>query len=318
MCLTCDLKSIQVHSMIIYNTTLSHLLPPIDYDIHLTVDLADFTVIGQSVTNLNIVEETSYIIIHVNYMNIMQHSIKQNGANVAVKSNFTYKENDFYVIRLEKSLSIGKAELDMTFDYMLGEDLNGFYRSSYKDKSGDTHWLATTQFEPTDARNAFPCFDEPALKANFTISVTHDKDLNVHSNMPIERQDPISDTMMKTSFETSVKMSTYLVAFVVSEFECMTTQTRTEKPVNVSSGSSGKSFVLLLIPSVHPSLPLSLSHSLTHYLIPSLHPSLSPPCTHSFTPSLLPSHSLTHSLSHSFPSPFPLSFFHLFAPCLHR
>ena len=300
--------------MIIYNTALSLLLPPIDYDIHLTVDLADFTVMGQSVTNLNIVEETSYIIIHVNCMNITQHSIKQNGANVAVKSNFTYKENDFYVIRLEKSLSIGKAELDMTFDYTLGEDLSGFYRSSYKDKSGDTHWLATTQFEATDARKAFPCFDEPALKANFTISVTHDKDLNVHSNMPIERLDPISDTTIKTSFETSVKMSTYLVAFVVSEFECMTTQTRTEKPVNVSSGSSGKSFVLLLIPSVHPSLPLShsLTHSLTHYLIPSLHPSLSPPCTHSFTSSLLPSHSLTHSLthslSHSFPSPFPLSF----------
>ena len=277
----------------------------VDYNIHLTVDLADFTVMGQSVTNLNIVEETSYIIIHVNCMNITQHSIKQNGANVAVKSNFTYKENDFYVIRLEKRLSIGKAELDMTFDYLLGEDLSGFYRSSYKDKSGDTHWLATTQFEATDARKAFPCFDEPALKANFTISVTHDKDLNVHSNMPIERLDPISDTTIKTSFETSVKMSTYLVAFVVSEFECVTTQTRTEKPVNVSSGSSGKSFVLLLIPSsllpshslthslshslsspfplssmhslIHSLSPsLSLTHSLTHYLIPSLHPSLSP------------------------------------------
>ena len=185
--------------------------------------------------NLNIVEETSYILIHTKSMNISSFSVVQNNQSIAVVSNFTYKENDFFVIILKNSLAIGKATLKMSFSYILSDGLVGFYRSSYKDANGSMHWIATTHFEPTDARKAFPCFDEPALKANFTISITHSSSLNAHSNMPVVSQIASTrDRMVTTSFDTSVKMSTYLVAFVVSNFQCLTRQTDTVHKVNVS------------------------------------------------------------------------------------
>ena len=206
---------------------------PADYIVTLTADLEKFTVTGSSVINLNVVEKTSYIIIHAKSMNISGFSVIQNNKNIAVSKNFTYEKNNFYILILKTSLLIGKAILIMNYDYTLGDDLVGFYRSSYSDASGTTHWIATTQFEPTDARKAFPCFDEPALKANFTISITHSSELNAHSNMPVVSSSR-DGAMVTTAFETSVKMSTYLVAFVVSDFECMTQQTETEYGVNVS------------------------------------------------------------------------------------
>ena len=201
------------------------------------MDINEFTVSGRSVINLNIIEETSYIIFHVKLMNISSFTVTQNNERIIVKSNFTYEDNEFYILSLENRLSVGKATLELSYSYILGEYLVGFYRSSYKDANGTTHWIGTTHFEPTDARRAFPCFDEPALKANFTISITHDSSLNAHSNMPVRScsNTPGSEGLMTTtSFETSVKMSTYLVAFVVSDFECMTQQTDTEPRVNVS------------------------------------------------------------------------------------
>ena len=182
---------------------------------------------GQSSINVDVVDETQNIILHAKKMNIVDYSVSQDGQNMKIKSAFFYSENEFYVITLEENLRLGAARLNFVFEYELGETLVGFYRSSYNDSAGETHWIATTQFEPTDARRAFPCFDEPALKANFTISITHDAALNAHSNMPVRNESSVEGGLTKTSFLTSVKMSTYLVAFVVSDFECISNSANT-------------------------------------------------------------------------------------------
>lgn len=199
------------------------------------MDIDKFTVTGSTSINLNVTQQTSYVLIHIKEMNISWFRVTQDGVDIAVERNFTYKENQFFVVVLASSLSVGSATLEMRFYYPLGDGLVGFYRSSYKDSSGDTHWIATTHFEPTDARKAFPCFDEPAMKANFTISITHSSELNAHSNMPVREEVAGEDgSTVTTSFETSVKMSTYLVAFVVSDFECITQKSNTTFQVNVS------------------------------------------------------------------------------------
>ena len=113
----------------------------------------------------------------------------------------------------------GPARLDISFTGVLNDQLHGFYRSSYTDDAGDTHTIATTQFESTDARRAFPCFDEPALKATFATTLVVDEGLLAVSNTAETGREPLADSRVRVSFAPTMVMSTYLVAFVVGPME---------------------------------------------------------------------------------------------------
>ena len=105
--------------------------------------------------------------------------------------------------------------------------MRGFYRTHYDcHETGQKKLAATTHFEATEARRAFPCWDEPALKATFSIQVSAPKNCTALSNMPMveETQDAEEpDEYRVCHFEKTPIMSTYLVAFVVGEFECIET-----------------------------------------------------------------------------------------------
>ncbi|XP_070179100.1 glutamyl aminopeptidase-like, partial [Littorina saxatilis] len=93
--------------------------------------------------------------------------------------------------------------------------------------------IATTHFEATDARAAFPCFDEPDLKANFTLSMVREHRHISLFNMPLKASVAHGDGLMQDNYETSVKMSTYLVAFVVCDFKNVTSHTNNKQKTMV-------------------------------------------------------------------------------------
>jgi puromycin-sensitive aminopeptidase len=143
-------------------------------------------------------------------------------------------ENEQAALDFRETLTPGPWELRISFSGVLNDKLHGFYRSTYKDNNGQEKPLASTQFESTDARRAFPCWDEPAFKAVFQPTLVIDQGLTAISNTRVVRETPVPETGKKeVEFADSIKMSTYLVAFIVGEFEGTNPVTAGDAPLSV-------------------------------------------------------------------------------------
>lgn len=209
------------------NVRLPKTLTPALYRVSLDTDLDKFLVNGFVSVDISVNQSTDLVIFHAKDMILNTVSLTKGvgGDQLGILRQFFYSDNDFYVIQLSNSLDTNdNLQLNISFNYTLREDLVGFYKSSYSLADNEVHYLATTQFEPTDARRAFPCFDEPAMKANFSIELTHSNRYNAVSNMPVAWRVVKDNDKATTSFDISYKMSTYLVAFVISDFNCSDSQ----------------------------------------------------------------------------------------------
>ncbi|NWW23793.1 AMPN Aminopeptidase, partial [Falcunculus frontatus] len=175
------------------------------------------------------VEATDLILIHSNKLNYtMQGSFhatlqaEDGGRAPAISRTWLETPTQYLVVQLAAPLQQGQRyRLSSSFTGELADDLAGFYRSEYTDESGNKQVVATTQMQAPDARKAFPCFDEPAMKANFTVTLIHPSNYVAISNMPARstRQQMIDgETWNVTEFNTTPRMSTYLLAFIVSQF----------------------------------------------------------------------------------------------------
>ncbi|XP_008283094.1 aminopeptidase N-like [Stegastes partitus] len=183
---------------------------------------------GHSTVIFKCVKDTDLILIHSNKLNLTTfegHLAKLTGLNGApaptLKTTWLEVPTQFLVIQVSSPLKAGNTyQLYTEFVGELADDLGGFYRSEYTE-DGVKKVVATTQMQPTDARKAFPCFDEPAMKAVFHMTLIHPLDTVALSNGM--NNEPINITMdgqkvKQTSFEPTEIMSTYLLAFVVSDF----------------------------------------------------------------------------------------------------
>ena len=113
----------------------------------------------------------------------------------------------------------GPARLHISFRGTLNDRLRGFYRSTYTDDAGRTRTIAATQFQSTDARRAFPCWDEPAFKAVFETALVVDEGLLAVSNTAETDRVPAGPGRVRIGFAPTMVMSAYLVAFVVGPLE---------------------------------------------------------------------------------------------------
>ncbi|MBI3689260.1 MAG: M1 family metallopeptidase, partial [Mycolicibacterium aromaticivorans] len=120
-------------------------------------------------------------------------------------------------LAFEDSIPPGKARLDIQFSGTLNDKLHGFYRSQYTTAEGAQRYLAATQFEATDARRAFPCWDEPACKARFQVTLVIPTHLTAISNTHVAEESVAGPGLKAVRFDETPVMSTYLLAFVVGD-----------------------------------------------------------------------------------------------------
>ncbi|KAJ8981072.1 hypothetical protein NQ317_007209 [Molorchus minor] len=127
-------------------------------------------------------------------------------------------EEETATFKFPSAIDPGVYSLDIAFTGEINDKMKGLYRSKYINEKGEEVYAAVTQFESTDARRCFPCWDEPALKATFNISLTVPQNLVALSNMPVKASKPAGD-LIRYDFEKTPIMSTYLVATVIGEYD---------------------------------------------------------------------------------------------------
>jgi len=199
-----------------------HRLPsnvvPQRYEISLTPDLRAFTYAGEESVVVRVDAPTAEVVLNALELEIDRVSATRAGKEVAGKAELDPARERAH-LRFERALEPGEWTLRIAFRGILNDKLHGFYRSTYKDAQGNTHLVASTQFEATDARRAFPCWDEPALKARFKVRLVIDENLSAFSNSGVESERRLSEGKKEVAFKETIKMSTYLLAFIVGEFE---------------------------------------------------------------------------------------------------
>ncbi|XP_062274018.1 aminopeptidase Ey-like [Scomber scombrus] len=218
-----------------YNVTLWPRLKPNADELYI------FT--GHSSVIFRCVRETDLILIHSNKLNLTTFDgyharlMGLNGATApSLKRTWLVVPTQYLVVQLNSKLQAGSMyELFTDFVGELADDLGGFYRSEYME-DGQKKVVATTQMQPTDARKAFPCFDEPAMKAVFHMILIHPQDTVALSNGM--NYDPVNVTiddekLIQTRFEASEIMSTYLLAFVVCDFTYIGTKPGAEVLIRI-------------------------------------------------------------------------------------
>nr|XP_040220030.2 aminopeptidase N-like [Anopheles coluzzii] len=154
------------------------------------------------------------------------------GAQIEQVAHSTDPDTEHLTLAVSQLLPAGsRYYLRVEFEGALQNNNNmGFFASSYLDNNGNRRYLASSKFEPTHARSAFPCYDEPLLKATFELELTHYKEYNAVANMPLAgtpTPDPDNADYVTSRFEVTPLMSTYLLAFAVTDFTIRTADRQT-------------------------------------------------------------------------------------------
>uniref|UniRef100_H2Z0A6 Aminopeptidase n=1 Tax=Ciona savignyi TaxID=51511 RepID=H2Z0A6_CIOSA len=194
---------------------------PVNYNLWLKPCLNQFVFDGKQSINVKVNSATSSVTLNSVDIKIASATFTPDGGATVSSSDISYQvENEKAIIQFPNELATGAGVLEMKFTGELNNKMKGFYRSKYVGGNGEEKFAAVTQFEATDARRCFPCWD-PALKATFDTTLVVPKDLVALSNMNVIDESVYSeDAAFKVmKYAQTPVMSTYLLAFVVGEFD---------------------------------------------------------------------------------------------------
>jgi aminopeptidase N len=194
---------------------LPSTVTPIHYDITVAPDLAAAKFTGQETIRVRLASSSTTIVLNAAEITFKDVRISAGGQTQPAKVTLDEKQEQA-TFTVPAAIPAGEAEIAIAYDGILNDDLRGLYLSQANNRR-----YAVTQLEATDARRMFPSFDEPAFKATFALTAIIDE-----KDRAISNGATVSDTLgpapgrRTIKFATTPKMSTYLVALTVGDFEC--------------------------------------------------------------------------------------------------
>ncbi len=192
---------------------------PTRYELTLAPDLQTARFSGQVTIAVDVVAPVEAVWLNAAELDIAAATLEDAAGQRRPIADVTLHEAQERVrLGLGALVPAGAYRLHLAFEGLLNDKLHGFYRSTFHDAQGTEHVIATTQFETTDARRAFPCFDEPDFKAVFGVTLLVPQTQFALSNGPMIEDRVTPDGRRQIVFADTMKMSTYLVAFIVGPF----------------------------------------------------------------------------------------------------
>ena len=210
---------------------MSYRLPrsilPSSYSVEIQPDLNAHSFSGSVTVKAAVVEATDTLVCNVADLELTSVTIDGEAADFSID-----EDNEQLRVDLGGERAVGDITFGATFEGELADTLKGFYRSTFTDEDGTEQTIATTQFQSTDARRAFPCWDEPDMKATFSITLVVDPELTAVSNGAEVARNERGD-LVAVEFAETMPMSTYLVAFVIGPLEVSEPRFAGDVPVRI-------------------------------------------------------------------------------------
>ncbi|XP_062606094.1 leucyl-cystinyl aminopeptidase-like isoform X2 [Saccostrea cucullata] len=210
---------------------------PIEYDIFLHPNLTTWEYFGRMEIKCVVRNTTNFFVLHSKRLVLSTFTVESlptNETNKVERYFYNIRTDQLYV-EVENSL-LQDTEIVIKIEFK-GSLKNwngyGFFAFEYFDTDNVTRVMASTMFEPIGARQAFPCFDEPEMKAMFSIAIVRDRTYISLFNMPLIHSTPFGDNLLLDTYQRSVRMSTYLVAFAVCDYASLSGQSKTGINVTV-------------------------------------------------------------------------------------
>jgi puromycin-sensitive aminopeptidase len=195
-----------------------HVLPE-HYELSISPDLETLTFDGHVSITIRVVEASDNVVLNAADLDLKSVTLVGPDGEVGVTEIKLDEDYDRATFALESTMSPGSYVLDINYTGTINDQLRGLYRSVYRDGEGQEHTIATSQCQATDARRVLPCWDEPDFKATYRTAMTVADGLEAYSNTRELSRSATDDGKVTFQFDKTIKMSTYLLAFIVGPFE---------------------------------------------------------------------------------------------------
>jgi aminopeptidase N len=191
---------------------------PLEYQAHLTPDIAANTFAGTETVEIEVLRPTSTIMLNAAALQIDGASLSGKGVKQLKLTPVLDEKQQTLSFTLPSALAPGRYRLELAFRGKINREGRGLFYVNYQAGKLDKKLIATTM-EPTDARRMLPTWDEPAFRAKFRLSVDLPAGLKAYSNTPVDKQTTVAGGKQRISFKPTPKMPSYLVVLVAGEFE---------------------------------------------------------------------------------------------------